>query len=141
MLNKSIIIKFVQWTKLKVKMQTSDSRQIYFREREVWWASLGANIGYEQDGANERFERPVLVLKKFSKDMLWILPLTRAQKTDQEKNAFKTYYYALDQAGENSFVILSQIRTISSKRLTRKMRVIYPNEFEEIQQRIKNFLV
>jgi hypothetical protein len=31
----------------------------YFREKEIWWACLGANIGFEQNGKNENFERPI----------------------------------------------------------------------------------
>jgi len=134
------LIKFTEWTKLKIKIHIAATKPVYFKEREIWWASLGANIGFEQDGANEQFERPVLVLKKFNKDTLWVVPLTRAQMTNQKKDAFKIYYYALDQKGEDSFVILSQIRTISSKRLRRKMRMIHEKEFKEIKQRITNFL-
>lgn len=38
--------------------------EILFYEREIWWCSLGVNIGFEQDGTNDLFERPVLVIKK-----------------------------------------------------------------------------
>jgi hypothetical protein len=35
-------------------------------EREIWWCSMGVNIGDEEDGKNELFERPVLILRKFN---------------------------------------------------------------------------
>ncbi len=60
-----VIKKFIAWTKLKIKIYISE-RVIYFREGEIWWASLGANIGYEEDGKNENFERPILIFKKFN---------------------------------------------------------------------------
>jgi len=104
-----------------------------FKEREIWWCSLGINIAHEQDGKNENFERPVLVLKKFNKHILWILPLTRVNKQNK-------YYFQIEQSGEDSFVILSQIRLISSKRLTRKMRNIKEDEFIEIKRKIQKFL-
>jgi len=61
------ILQFIAWSKLKVRLHIKPDNGVYFREREIWWASLGANIGYEQDGKHENFERPVLVLKKFSR--------------------------------------------------------------------------
>lgn len=127
-----ILLKFIEWTKLKFKIHISDEINFYFKEREIWWCSLGINIGHEQDGKNENFERPVLILKKFNKHILWILPLTRVNKQNK-------YYFQIEQRGEDSFVVLSQIKLISSKRLTRKMRNVKDNEFAEIKKRIKEF--
>ncbi len=70
---KENLIKFIEWTKLKIRIQISEEEPVYFREKEIWWASLGVNIGYEQDGKNRNFERPVLVLKKFNKNILLAL--------------------------------------------------------------------
>lgn len=126
--------KFVTWTKLKVRLHLSKTK-IYFKEREIWWASLGANIGYEQNGKHETFERPVLILKIFNRHILWIVPLTRSEKDGNK------YYFQLEQNGEDSFVILSQLKVISSKRLFRKMRTIRWNEFKEIKKRIIGFLL
>lgn len=52
--------RFVAWTRLKIRIHLSE-KDVYFREGEMWWASLGANIGHEQDGKNETFERPILI--------------------------------------------------------------------------------
>lgn len=132
-ITEEIIRIFSAWTKLKIRLHISEKDPVYFREKEIWWANLGANIGYEQDGKNDNFERPVLILKKFNKDVLWTLPLTRTKKTNNK------YYFQLKQGGEDSFVILSQIRLISSKRLSRKMRMIEKEEFDEIKKRMIGF--
>ncbi|MFH1564680.1 MAG: type II toxin-antitoxin system PemK/MazF family toxin [bacterium] len=126
---------FISWTKLKIRLHSSKAQPVYFREKEIWWASLGANIGYEQDGKNDKFERPILVLKKFNKDILWALPLTRVRKLNNK------YYFQLKQGDEDSFLILSQIRLISSKRLSRKMRIIEQTEFDQINSRMREFFV
>ena len=47
-----------------------------FNEREIWWCSVGLNIGYEIYGKNELFNRPVLIIKKFSSSIFLGLPLT-----------------------------------------------------------------
>lgn len=38
--------KIIEWTKLKVKIETQKSEYVYLRvrEREIWWASLGVNM-------------------------------------------------------------------------------------------------
>jgi mRNA interferase MazF len=47
-----------------------------FSEREVWWCSLGVNVGDEQDGKGENFTRPVLVLKKFNRNLFVGVPMS-----------------------------------------------------------------
>ena len=68
---------FVAWTKIKIRIHLNESKKdFYFKPREIWYASLGVNIGFETDGKNDKFERPVLIIRVFSADVLWILPLT-----------------------------------------------------------------
>jgi len=127
------LIKFVEWTKLKIRIHSLPAIKIYFKEREIWWASLGANVGYEQDGKNEKFERPILILKKFGRETLWALPLTSKNKVGQ-------YYYLFEYDRKRYSVILSQLRLISSKRLLRKIRTLPVEDFEKIKENIKSFL-
>jgi len=129
---KDILQDFVKWTKLKIRIHLSD-RIIYFKEREIWWASLGVNIAFEQNGKNETFERPILVLKKFNHDVLWMLPMTSQEKSGK-------YYYPVDYNGEKFYLVLSQLRLISSKRLLRKVRTITSDEFNDIRSKVKNIL-
>lgn len=125
-------IAFVEWAKLKIRLDLKD-KGIMFGEREIWWASLGMNIGFEQNGKNETFERPILILKKFNLDLFWMLPLTSKEKIGK-------YYFFVEYKGEKSYVILSQIRLISNKRLLRKIRMLPKKEFDEIKKKIKKFL-
>lgn len=123
---------FTRWHREKEKIHQKELGP-YFHEREIWWCSLGLNIGYEQDGKHDRFERPVLVLRRFNKDVLWILPLTSKSKTGN-------YYYQFDFDERKSAVILTQLRLISSKRLLRKMGTIPGKSFEEIRSRVKELI-
>lgn len=43
---------FDDWNELKKKLD-QNWRQPYVHHREVWWCSLGQNIGAEIDGKNE----------------------------------------------------------------------------------------
>ncbi len=124
---------FDKWNNVKKNLHIR-KEEILFHEREIWWCAMGFNIGFEENGKNDLFERPVLVVRKFNKYVLWVLPLTRSQKTGQ-------YYYRITQGDEDdSVVILSQLRLISNKRLLRKMRMLEISEFKEIKEKIKNFL-
>ncbi|MCX6780980.1 MAG: hypothetical protein NT003_02595 [Candidatus Magasanikbacteria bacterium] len=63
--------KFDEWNNLKQRLHGRVWRH-YIREGEIWFCSLGVNIGWEQDGKNETFERPVLVVRKLSRHYFWV---------------------------------------------------------------------
>ena len=109
------------WNRQKKALQIRD-HEFLFHEREVWWCSLGLNIGHEQDGKNNLFERPVVVLKKYNKDKLLILPITSSEKKSR-------YNIKIKSVGIGSSVIVSQARTISSKRLLRKIGMVSVKEY------------
>lgn len=114
-----------------MRIHSKEERIIYFNEREVWWASVGINIGNEVDGKNGYFERPVLVLKKINPSTLLVVPLTSQEKTS-------CYYFQLEREDGKKTLILSQIRLISSKRLIRKMKSVSASvrEFAAIKEKI-----
>ena len=56
---------FDRWNKVKQRLERKNiDNSFHFYEREVWWCSLGVNVGVEVDGKNHQFERPVLVSYK-----------------------------------------------------------------------------
>jgi mRNA interferase MazF len=122
---------FDEWNKKKKILHVRD-KEVLFHEREVWWCSLGVNVGYEQDGTNDLFERPVLVVKKFNRDVLWVLPLTGTDKKSP-------YYVPVTIGDKNSVVILSQLRLISAKRLQRYMHKLPKGQFKHIVEIVQEF--
>ena len=125
---------FENWNILKNKLHfKSDEKVPFFYEREIWWCSLGQNIGYEQDGKNTNFSRPVLVLRIFNRYVFWALPLTTKNKTGR-------YYYHYKYKNVEYSVILSQLRLVSSKRLIRKIGVLPKNDFLAVRKQIKDLI-
>lgn len=124
---------FDAWNKEKKDLEKVGHDALAFHEREIWWCSIGINLGDEQDGKNELFERPVLVLKKFNNKVRWILPMSTKQKDG-------IYYYTLAHDGKIFSVILSQLRLVSVKRFRRLVRKISPHQFALIQDRMVSFL-
>ncbi len=119
---------FVEWTKKKIRHHVDTKVPIfYFREKEVWWTALGHNVGFEANGKHELFERPVLILKKYSKDMCFVLPLTT-----QMKSPSPWYQYTISIEGVNCAINVSQGRTISNRRLLRKMTTLDSAVYNEV---------
>ena len=128
------LIRLIAWTKLKIRLHLKPDKQIvYFNEREVWWTSIGMNIGHEEYGKNEYFERPVLILKKINRNIFWGLPMASKNKTGE-------YYYQINYENEYYSIILSQLKVMSSKRLSRKIRRLPKSEFIEVEHKIKSLL-
>ncbi|MFA7252782.1 MAG: hypothetical protein WC027_02910 [Candidatus Paceibacterota bacterium] len=50
---------FDRWNGLKKKVD-ADFSDIYIQIRQIWWCSIGLNVGSEQNGHGENFERPVI---------------------------------------------------------------------------------
>lgn len=124
---------YSKWHKLKTEIQNTNPEKL-FRERDIWWCSLGDNIGYEQDGKNEKYERPILIIRKFNRGMFLAVPLT--SKIENSK-----FYYNFKLRGEkDTSVILSQIRLLSSKRLIRRVARLNEHVFNEIKNEVIQLL-
>lgn len=124
---------YLVWHVLKAKINQKLPLGNY-HEREIWWCSLGANIGFEEDGKNQLFERPVLILKKFNQEIFVGVPLTTTRKNNK-------YYYLLEAGGLEGSIILSQLRTLSSRRLQRKLGRIGKKKFADIKVKVEMLLV
>lgn len=123
---------FVSWHKKKSVLHYDKIRP-FFSEREIWFCTLGNNIGYEQDGRGEQFLRPIIVIKKFNNEIFWGVPLTKTEKTNK-------YYFKFSLDDNFSHAILSQIRLIDAKRLNYKIGDMSETDFAEIKKRLRQFL-
>ncbi len=56
----------------------------FFKEGEVWWCSIGINLGTEAKGKGEMFTRPVLIIKKLSSEACIVLPITTQENTGMD---------------------------------------------------------
>ncbi len=124
---------FYGWNTSKIKINNFNDNKFY-HSREVWWCSLGINIGYEQDGTGDGWQRPVLIFKGFSKNVCIIIPLTTSKKSNP-------YYFSLGMVdGKDSFAIISQIRLIDTRRLINKIHTIDNDLFARLRKTIKDLL-
>jgi mRNA-degrading endonuclease toxin of MazEF toxin-antitoxin module len=120
---------FDGWNELKKKINTRNP--IYVSERDIWFCSVGLNVGSEQSGKNELFERPVLVIKKVTMNTFIGVPLTSNKKKG-------SWYVEIESTGSSA--IISQIKLFDTRRLARKIGVVPVEEFEVIKNKLKDYI-
>jgi mRNA interferase MazF len=125
---------FKKWHRQKQEIH-DEHPYVYFQEREVWFCTLGANVGYEQDGSGKEFLRPVVVVKKFNNEILFTVPLTKGKKKE------RSYYFTFSFRKKIiSTAILSQMRLIDAKRLRYKVGTISKENFKRLKAKIRRLL-
>ncbi|MDQ7010013.1 MAG: type II toxin-antitoxin system PemK/MazF family toxin [Candidatus Gracilibacteria bacterium] len=125
---------FKEWNNEKEDIENKKSIRT-FREGETWYISMGKNIGFEQNLKGELFLRPVLVLKKFNKNIFIGIPLTTVEKNDIFHYCFK------GTNGKTSYAILSQIRLYDSKRFFRKTGNIKFSDIKILKEKIRKLIL
>jgi mRNA interferase MazF len=108
------------------KQELSKTDRVYFHKGDIWFASIGKNIGDEEDGKHSSFERPILIVRKFNNNIFLGVPLT----SNKEKEG-KYYHKLISFSG--STVILSQVRLFDAKRLLRLMGKVENEELKAIK--------
>jgi mRNA interferase MazF len=126
----NLVKRFLEWIQLKEKLHESNAKPPLFAEREVWWASLGENIGKEINGKSELFTRPVLVLKKLSSETFMAIPTT-----SQERKG--TWYVLVSYGGYQVSVILSQARIMDARRLSTRLGRLDERDFKRVKEGFK----
>lgn len=125
--------KFDEWN-LKKKEIHKDGKAPFYNEREIWWCALGSNVGFEQDGTGKNFDRPVAIIRGFSKNIFLGIALTG------KKREGKFYFYLGKIEGRDSSAILSQLRLIDSKRLIRKIGMLGETKFNDLRESLKKVI-
>ena len=120
---------FDRWNRVKKATDAAneDARPFY-REGQIWWVRLGKKIGYEMNGKDCEFTRPVIVLKKYNQYSFLAAPLTTAAKP----NPYRLPIGIVD--GRHAFATLSQLRNIDSKRLVKKIAVVSEDVLDVIKK-------
>ena len=177
--NVKFILPLLFWVKYKIKLiEKSEAKKQEIKEckkqkrkppsvlkcsrGEIWEAYLGYNIGSEQNGVNQKYSRPVLIIQndinnKKSPNTI-IAPLSKIEnRIDKEKEISQeelkniksklrlteSLLYKDDvKEGEEkllhpSIVLLQNIREINKERLDYKITHIKDECWEEINNAIK----
>lgn len=116
---------FDSW--IKVKKSIHDKNVIRtIHEGEIWWCGMGKNVGVEINGKNERFSRPILIIKKLSRLNFLAVPLTSQQHVG-------SWYTSFTFQGKIETASLSQIRTMSTARLYKRIGTVPDTDLQIVK--------
>ena len=125
---------YKKWIGLKSRINKIKLPQTFHvNVGEIWWCSFGENIGIEIDGKGEDYIRPALVIKFFNRNHIWVLPLT----TNNTKGRF---HVKINSFSELSSAITSQLRTISTNRLSRFISKVNIHDLLAVNQDLISIL-
>lgn len=118
---------FLEWIGIKQKLDTHEYNPPLTSEGDIWWCSIGENVGVEIGGKNERFTRPVVVLKKFGRLGFLAIPTTTKKREG-------SWYVPFSHKGVIEIAMLSQARLVSYKRLDKRMGTLDEADFKRIKE-------
>jgi len=119
------IFAVLEWCKVAIFLGGKNKR-ILFKEGEIWWCSIGMNVGVEVYGKGRKFERPVLIFKKLDGDSFLGLPLT-------SKFKMGTWYVPVRSGGTNGTVLLAQARVFDARRLIKKIGTLSIEDLSDVR--------
>lgn len=119
------------WCRVKIGLAEKE-HAIIFKQGDIWWCSLGMNLGEEMYGKGSNFRRPVLVFRKLTSNSFLGLPVTRQQKEG-------SWYVEITVHGNKRWVMLNQARILDKKRLTSRIVALDTKDFQEVKDRFVAF--
>ena len=126
-----IILKQIQeWCKVKIFLLNKN--KIIFKQGNIWWCSLGMNLGEEMFGKGPKFTRPILIFRKFTSNSFLGLPITKQEK---EGN----WYTEITIHKEKRWIILNQARILDKKRLTNRIGALDNNDINKVRKSFLEF--
>jgi len=121
------IKKFLEWIGLKENLHFKDPRVPYVSEGDIWWASLGENIGGEINGKSRLFSRPVVILKKLTHSLYFVAPTTTQARVG-------TWYVSFRQKNVPMASCLHQVRVIDYRRLSSRLGELDAVDFKHVKE-------
>ena len=122
---------FDEWNEMAKELHASIDIPQY-HEREMWWLSIGENIGAEINGKGDYFLRPVLVVRKYG-ILFFGIPLSSQVHQG-------IWYEQFEHRNRTQCVLLSQSSTYSANRLRRKIGRIPIGDFLQICNSLQKLL-
>jgi mRNA interferase MazF len=121
------IKRFLEWIGLKEKLDTLCFNPPYVNEGDIWWASLGENLGSEISGKSKLFSRPVVILKKLSHGFYFAIPTSTCDRKG-------SWYVGFRQKGKEMKACLHQARAIDYRRFSNKLGRLDDEDFSRVKK-------
>lgn len=123
---------FDTWNGRKKTLDVT-KRNLLFKEGEIWWCSIGVNVGEEVYGKGENFRRPVVILKKLSHNSCIVMPTTTRERSG-------SWFHHLHIKNKDRWVMMNQMRFISGNRLWVRESSLSYEELSELKKSVAQLL-
>jgi mRNA interferase MazF len=120
------IKKFLEWIGLKEKLHSIAHAAPHVSEGEIWWASIGENIGTEINGKSLLFSRPVIIFRKLTHGFYFVIPVTTQIRRG-------TWYVEFNQRDKEMTACLHHARSIDYRRLSTRLGELDENDCSKIK--------
>lgn len=115
---------FDKWNKKKISID-SNKKYNHPKEKEVWWCSVGMNVGTEIYGKGDDYTRPVLIINAEIGEGFIGIPLTSKLKNGK----YSCIIRFNDKLGT---ALVSQIRNFDKRRLTKKIGRVVERDYTKV---------
>ena len=119
--------RFALWFGLKEKLHNIAHIPPHVSEHDIWWASVGENVGSEINGKSDLFSRPVIILKKLSHTFYFVIPTTTQAREG-------SWYIRFRQQERDMVACLHQARAIDYRRLSSKLGTLDDEDFSRVRK-------
>lgn len=123
---------FDVWNIKKQELERN-KRELLFKEGEIWWCSIGKNIGEEVYGKGNGFRRPVVIFRKLTGNSCLAIPTTTKPRAG-------SWYHHFRVAGKERWAMMHQMRFISANRLWLRDSSLSAEEFSELKKSVAGLL-
>jgi mRNA interferase MazF len=126
--------RFLEWIGLKERLHIKVHRPPLVSEGDIWWASIGENVGSEINGKSALFSRPVIIIKKLSHSFYLVVPTTT-------KPRIGTWYVQFRHKEMENVACLHQVRSIDYRRISSKLGTLDDADLVRIKEGFKNLYI
>lgn len=118
---------FDQWNKLKRRLHQLKHQPPFVNEGDIWWMSMGENVGFEINGKHQTFSRPGIIFKKLSHGHYLVIPTTTKPKRG-------SWYVPFRHKNLETVACLHQVRAIDYRRLLSKLGQMDDKDQQKIKR-------
>ncbi len=130
--------RFNEWNKIKKETHAKDFT-LGVKPREIFGSKIGQNVGYEQNGKGKNFARPVIIVRRLTKDLFVGIPTTTTIRDDSD------YFHSFNYLDRNKkelkvSALILQIKVFSIKRVMNKIGTMDKESFGKITKKAKGLI-
>jgi mRNA interferase MazF len=118
--------RFLAWIGLKQILHEAAHQPPLVSEGDIWWASMGENVGSEINGKSDLFSRPVVIFTKLSHGFYFVVPTTTRERSG-------SWFVPFRQQAKSMVACLHQVRSIDHRRLASKLGTMDDEDFERVK--------